>query len=481
MLMDKLIGRHKEQALLRACMKSGRSEFVVVYGRRRIGKTFLVRRFFSDTYDFAFVGRHEMSREMQLAEFAKALQHYSGAALAPGVKDWTAAFDALRLLLTSTKKKDKKVIFLDEMPWMDTPKSDFVVALENFWNGWANMRDDIVLVACGSATSWMVNKLLHNQGGLFNRITQKIYLRPFRLKEVEEYFDERKFNWNRYQIAQCYMILGGVPFYLSLLNPKWSLLSNIDELFFSSSHALLRTENNELYATLFKRPGNYLMVIRLLAERREGFTRKEIADRTKMGGAALTKVLSDLEQCDFILPYARFGNTKNNAIYRIKDLYTLFYYKYVNGSDTKDAQRWTHLCNTPQVASWQGFSFELLCLLHLDEIKQALGIDRILNDASAWRSKTADVNTQIDLVIKRGDMNINLCEMKFSTGMYAIDKAYEEKLRKRMSIFQAETQTRCGVRITMVTTYGLLQNKHAAIASDEVILDDLFAETLETK
>lgn len=479
--MDKLIGRHKEQALLQGCMKSGRSEFVVVYGRRRIGKTFLVRRFFSDTYDFAFVGRHEMSREMQLAEFAKALRHYSGSVFVPVLKDWTEAFDALKVLLESTKKKDKKVVFLDEMPWMDTPKSDFVVALENFWNTWANMRDDIMLVACGSATSWMVDKLLHNQGGLFNRITQKLYLRPFRLKEVEEYLDERLFNWNRYQIAQCYMILGGVPFYLSLLNPKLSLLGNIDELFFSGSHALLRTENSELYATLFRRPENYLAVIRLLAERREGFTRKEISDRTKMGGAALTKVLSDLEQCDFILPYARFGNAKNNAIYRIKDLYTLFYYKYVNGIDTKDAQRWTHLYNTPQVASWQGFSFELLCLLHLDEIKQALGIDRILNDASAWRSKNADVNMQIDLVIKRGDMTINLCEMKFSTGMYAIDKAYEQKLRERMSIFQAQTQTRCGVRLTMVTTYGLLHNKYSAIASDEVTLDDLFAVTLETK
>lgn len=479
--MDKLIGRHKEQAVLQACVESGRSELVVIYGRRRIGKTFLVRRFFNDTYAFAFVGKHEMSRELQLAEFAKALQRYSGSAFTPGLKDWTAAFDALQQLLESTRKKGKKVVFLDEMPWMDTPKSDFVMALENFWNGWANMRDDILLVACGSATSWIVDKLLHNQGGLFNRITQKIYLRPFKLKEVEEYLEDRRFNWNRYQTAQCYMILGGVPFYLSLLNPKLSLLSNIDELFFSSGHAMLRTENNELYATLFKRPENYLTVIRLLTERKEGFTRKEISDATKMGGASLTKVLSDLEQCDFVMPYARFGNNKNNTIYRIKDLYTLFYYKYVNGADTKDAQRWTHLYSTPQVMSWQGFSFELLCLLHLEEIKQALGINRILNDASSWRSKGANPNTQIDLVIKRGDLNINLCEMKFSTGMYAIDKAYEQKLRERMSIFKAETQTRCSTRITLITTYGLLKNKYSAIANDEVTLDDLFTETAETR
>ena len=455
-------------------MESERSEFVVVYGRRRIGKTFLVRRFFKDNYAFSFVGKHEMRREQQLAEFAKELMCYSHSAFVPQLKNWTEAFDALQRLLETYNIPGKKVVFFDEMPWMDTPKSDFVSALENFWNGWANMRDDIVLVACGSATSWMVDKLLHNQGGLFNRITQKLYLRPFKLSEMEQYLDEKHFGWNRYQIAQCYMILGGIPFYLTLLNPKLSLLSNIDELFFADAHAMLRTEYNELYSTLFKRPDNYLAVIRMLTERKEGFTRKEINEKTKLGGAALSKILSDLEQCDFIFSYARYGNAKNNAIYRIKDFYTLFYYKYVNGIDTKDSLRWTHLSSTPQVSSWQGFSFELLCLLHLDEIKKALGIDRILNDASAWRSRQPEQNTQIDLVIERADHNINLCEMKFSSGMYAIDKGYEQKLRERMSIFLAETMTRCSTRITMVTTYGVLQNKHSGIVNDEVLLDDLF-------
>lgn len=455
-------------------MESERSEFVVVYGRRRIGKTFLVRRFFKDNYAFSFVGKHEMRREQQLAEFAKELMCYSHSTFVPQLKNWTEAFDALQRLLETYNIPGKKVVFFDEMPWMDTPKSDFVLALENFWNGWANMRDDIVLVACGSATSWMVDKLLHNQGGLFNRITQKIYLRPFKLSEMEQYLDEKHFGWNRYQIAQCYMILGGIPFYLTLLNPKLSLLSNIDELFFADAHAMLRTEYNELYSTLFKRPDNYLAVIRMLTERKEGFTRKEISEKTKLSGAALSKILSDLEQCDFIFSYARYGNAKNNAIYRIKDFYTLFYYKYVNGIDTKDSLRWTHLSSTPQVSSWQGFSFELLCLLHLDEIKKALGIDRILNDASAWRSKQPEQNTQIDLVIERADHNINLCEMKFSSGMYAIDKGYEQKLRERMSIFLAETMTRCSTRITLVTTYGVLQNKHSGIVNDEVLLDDLF-------
>lgn len=472
--MDRLIGRQSEQALLQECLASGRSEFVVIYGRRRIGKTFLVRRFFKDKYAFSFVGMHNADKELQLAEFAKALQRYSQLPLAPTLKNWTDAFHCLQKMLEAVKDKGKKVIFLDEMPWMETPKSDFVSALENFWNGWAAMRDDIMLVACGSATSWMVDKLLHNQGGLFNRITCKIYLRPFLLREVEEYLDSKGFNWNRYQIAQAYMILGGVPFYLSLLNPRQSLLANIDELFFSGHQAMLSAEYNELYATLFKRPENYLMVIKVLAERKEGFSRQELAERTKLSGAALTKVLSDLELCDFILVYARFGNKKNNAIYRIKDFYTLFYYKYVEGQNTQDPLRWTHLSSSQQVVSWQGFSFELLCLLHLEQIKKTLGIDRILNDSSAWRSRQSDRNTQIDLVINRADHNINLCEMKFANGLYAIDKSYEQKLLERMSIFRAETKTRCSTRLTMVTTYGVLKNKHSGLVDDEIVLDDLF-------
>lgn len=472
--MDRLIGRQSEQALLQECLASGRSEFVVIYGRRRIGKTFLVRRFFKDKYAFSFVGMHNADKELQLAEFAKALQRYSQLPLAPTLKNWTDAFHCLQKMLEAVKDKGKKVIFLDEMPWMETPKSDFVSALENFWNGWAAMRDDIMLVACGSATSWMVDKLLHNQGGLFNRITRKIYLRSFLLREVEEYLDSKGFNWNRYQIAQAYMILGGVPFYLSLLNPRQSLLANIDELFFSGHQAMLSAEYNELYATLFKRPENYLMVIKVLAERKEGFSRQELAERTKLSGAALTKVLSDLELCDFILVYARFGNKKNNAIYRIKDFYTLFYYKYVEGQNTQDPLRWTHLSSSQQVVSWQGFSFELLCLLHLEQIKKTLGIDRILNDSSAWRSRQSDRNTQIDLVINRADHNINLCEMKFANGLYAIDKSYEQKLLERMSIFRAETKTRCSTRLTMVTTYGVLKNKHSGLVDDEIVLDDLF-------
>lgn len=455
-------------------MESDRSEFIVVYGRRRIGKTFLVRKFFNDVYTFHYVGQHNMTRQQQLERFATALQKQSGSPYKPVLRTWTEAFDALQDLLEHSKQKGKKVVFIDELPWMDTQKSDLVMALEGFWNGWGSSRDDIVFIACGSATSWMVDKLLHNQGGLFGRVTRQIYLRSFNLRETEEYLDSRHFGWDRFQIAQCYMILGGVPYYLTLLDSQKSLVQNVDSLFFSGDNAPMKVEYNELYSTLFKKPDDYLAIIRLLSDHREGLTRNEIARATGLGGSVLTRLLDDLGRCDFIFSYARYGNKANNAIYRVKDFYTLFYYKFIYGQDTKDRERWSHIFMSPQISSWQGFSFELLCLLHLDQIKKVLGIDRILNDSTAWRSRNEENNTQIDLVIERGDRIINLCEMKFSRVPYVIDKVYEQRLRERIAIFKAETRTRNAVQVTFVTSFGVLPNKHSGIVDSEVVLDDLF-------
>lgn len=473
--MSIIIGRAEEQRLLERYEHSGRSEFVVVYGRRRIGKTFLVRQYFKDRFAFSYVGRHNQSREEQLDSFAQALAHQGGMAYIPKLSNWHEAFSLLQKHLEGMSKKRRKVVFIDEIPWMDNPKSDFISALETFWNAWADFRDDILLIACGSATSWIVNKIFKNRGGLYNRVTCQVYLRSFNLCEVEAYLRSRRFVWDRFQIAQCYMTMGGIPFYLSLLDPSQSLTQNIDRLFFASANAQLRTEFDELFAVLFTHHENYLKVIRLLAERREGFTRIEISGRTGLGGSSLTTILSELERCDFIVSYQKWGSKVKDTIYRLADAYTLFYYKFVEGQDAKDPHRWQHLLGKPQVSAWQGFSFELLCLLHLEQIKRALGISGMATYASAWRSLSKDLSTQIDLVIDRADRIINLCEMKFSTQQYAITRAYEEHLRQRMSLFAAESKTRKGLALTMVTTFGLLPNSHAGIVGSEVVLDQLFA------
>ncbi|MCQ2375768.1 MAG: AAA family ATPase [Salinivirgaceae bacterium] len=466
--MVELIGREKEIEQLRRCVNSEKSEFVIVYGRRRVGKTFLIRKFFNDDYAFYFVGRHNESQDVQLASFADQLKRYSKSTFAPKLKNWDDAFACLRDYLESLPT-GRKVIFIDEMPWIDTHKSQFVSALEYFWNSWVATRDDIVLVACGSATSWMADKLLENKGGMHNRITCQIYLRPFTLGEVEKYLESKNCYWDRMQIVQAYMVLGGVPYYYSLINTTQSLAQNIDYLFFEKN-APLSCEFSELYSALFANADRYINVVSILAQKHDGMSRQEIIEATGLSGGNMTKILDNLEKCDFITVYVKFGCKKNNVTYRLTDFYTLFYFRFLHDKRTLDNAFWTHNCTSQAVVSWQGMAFEIVGMTHSNQIKKKLGILGVSTSISAWRN----AETQIDMLIDRADRVINLCEFKFSDSPYVISKEYEQKLRMRLAIFKESTSCRKSLVTTFVTTFGVVPGKHSAIAAAEVTMDDLF-------
>lgn len=417
-----------------------------------------------------------MSKDKQLRNFARALKKNAGLERQPKLNDWSDAFDALEEHLETLPQDRKKVVFIDEMPWIDTPRSEFVEALETFWNGWGMRRNDIVFIASGSASSWMMDKLVENAGGLHARITSNIYVRPFTLRETKEYLESRGMHWDNHQILQLYMTMGGIPFYLSLLNPQESLVNNIDRLFFQKN-SVMRVEFDELYNAIFNRADKYLEVVSLLNSHREGLTYKQIQQSVKTEGARLTTILRNLERCDFILSYHQFGNATRGALYRLMDFYTLFYYKFLAKTDTKDEAWWTHNYNSRSVTAWQGFSFELVCLTHLPQIKQALGISGISTSASAWRSthgKDDDKGAQVDLVIDRGDRNINLCEMKFSIGPFTISKDYENRVKERLALFREKTRTTKALISTFVTTFGVANGMHNNIVNAEVVSDDLF-------
>lgn len=466
--MTTLIGRDSEISQLEHCYNSGRPEFVVVYGRRRIGKTFLVREFFDNKFAFSFVGGHNESTQMQIQRFAYALQEQFKQAILPKLETWIDALHTLSRLLESLPGNERKVIFLDEMPWMDMPKSRFMTALEIFWNSWASARDDIMLVACGSATSWVIEKILNNVGGLYGRVTRQIYLRPFTLKECEQLIKAKHGQWDRYQITQAYMALGGVPFYFDMLDVNQSLAQNIDHLFFANG-ARLASEFEQLYATLFKYPDNHIAVAKALAVHPGGLTRKQISSYTKLGGGGLTKVLNNLKKCDMIDDFNQF-HSKTQAVYHLIDLYSLFYFKFVENNNIKDQKYWTHHINTPPIYNWQGHAFETVALRHIEEIKSKLGISGVATACYAWHNKEA----QIDLVIERADRVINLCEMKFARQQFEITKEYAEKLRNRMGTFLSSTKTRYGIILTFVTTFGVVKSMYGYMAQSEVTLDDLF-------
>ena len=441
---EQLIGRKYECEELERCLNSGRSELVIVYGRRRIGKTFLIEQYFKEKFDFWFVGVHGLSTKEQLRRFAKILKRYSGVSKY-SFSGWFDAFDALEEYLETLPSDHKKVIFIDEMPWMDTGRSNFVVALENFWNGWAMSRRNIMLIATGSATSWMREKLIGNQGGLHARVTCQLHLAPFTLNETEKYLESLGMYWDRYHILQSYMLLGGVPYYYSILNPGMSLAQNIDNLCFKED-GKLRIEFNELYNALFVNADFYIEIVHLLSKHKSGLTYNEISAKTKVEGGKLTRVLGNLERCDFIEKWSKYGNKKKQEVYRLTDFYTLFYYKFINANNTKDEHWWSYNLDSQGVSSWMGISFELVCIKHHRQIKKALGISGMSTSISTWNCKPNEEEqtpgAQIDMIIERADRMVHLCEMKFSEGSYHISQEYEKRLRERMGLFKFLTNNK---------------------------------------
>ncbi|MBQ8673367.1 MAG: AAA family ATPase [Bacteroides sp.] len=479
---QQLIGRKKELKLLKEYINSDKSEFVAVYGRRRVGKTFLIRKSVGDEFSFFVTGVHGAAKSEQLINFAIALQKYSCAAQLSVPKNWILAFYELSRYLESLPA-GKKVIFIDELPWMDTAKSGFIAALENFWNSWAVLRNDVKLIVCGSATSWMINNLIRNRGGLHNRLTHHLVLEPFTLCECEEYFKAFGFSFARKQIAECYMIMGGIPYYLSMMEKSKSLAQNIDLLFFSKN-APLKDEFNDLYRALFKNASPHIEVVTALAGKGMGLTRQELLNATGLAdNGAFSTVIEELEHCGFVRLYLPFGHSafgdekrlQRNTIIQLVDFYTLFYFNFVRNNRYQDEHFWTTSLNSSLHSTWSGFSFEMLCLNHLNQIKQALGISGVQTLACSWHTSSGRTHgAQIDLLIDRKDDTINVCEMKFAKGEFEISKAYEKSLMNKLDVFLEESKTRKSLLMTMITTHGVKSNAHSGVVQSEVVLDDLF-------
>ena len=472
-----LIGRKKQQAELREAYSADDSKFVALYGRRRVGKTYLVKQTFKDEFTFTHSGLANGSLQEQLYGWRSSLED-AGLAVSSTPKHWLEAFDMLKELIRRSSAK-KKVIFIDEMPWMDTPRSKFVTALEFFWNGWASMRDDVLLIVCGSATSWIINKIFRNHGGLHNRVNYQILLEPFTLYECEKFSEANHLAFSRYELLEAYMVMGGVPYYWSLLERGKSLAQNIDTLFFSPQ-GLLHYEFRELYDSLFRNPEVYIDVVKVLGQKLGGMRREEIVSGLKITDSGnLTRVLEDLEHCGFIVRTNTYGAKKYNAIYRLMDNFTLFYLKFMSENKTDDSAFWSHNYTSPIRYAWCGLAFERVCFQHIPQIKQALGISGVVTNTYSWQVKDDPVygaGAQIDMLIERADNTINLCEMKFSQNEFAIDKDYDAILRHKIARFSNSISRRKAIHLTMVTTYGVVHNAYWNRVQSEVVADDLFKE-----
>ena len=470
--MSNIIGRAAEQNLLKKYIDSDRSEFIAIYGRRRVGKTYLVTEMFREQFTFDMTGVIDGNKNDQMTSFCISLKASGYQGKMP--TDWYEAFEALKEVVKA-RKSEKAILFIDELPCLDTPRANLIKALDLFWNGWATRQNNVKLIVCGSATTWIVDNIIDNHGGLHNRITHEMHIHPFTLKETEEYLIHKRFKWNRLTISQAYMILGGIPYYLSILDNELGLPENIDRIFFSKDGEM-KQEFERLLKSLFKSPQPYISIIQLLSQHKKGLTRNEISEKLdKETGGHLTKLLKNLENCDFIRKYNVREKKINsqNGIYQLTDFYIHFYNAF-NSIHSTDEHYWSHSINTPKQNNWYGLAFERLCMAHIPQIKKALGVDRIRTEYYAWRSKQSTPAAQIDLIIERADQIINLCEMKYCRGKYSIDAKEEEKLRNRICSFENETGVKHAVQLTMVTTYGLNDNSHSSDVVSRITLDDLF-------
>ena len=470
-----LIGRKKEINLLHEIQNDDSSHFLAIYGRRRVGKTFLIREAFDYRFAFQHAGLSDSGMKGQIFAFVSSLKD-AGYEVKKQPKNWLEAFEYLKDLIRKSSEK-KKIIFIDELSWMDTPKCDLMVALENFWNGFASARKDIVLIVCASATSWMLSKVVHNKGGLYNRLTEQIHLRTFCLGECEEYVKNSGLAFNRNQILQYYMIFGGVPYYWGFLKKGLSLSQNIDRILFEKD-APLRDEFKYLYASVFKKPENYVKIIEALGTKKVGMTREEIINAAKISNSGdLTTKLEELESCGFIRKYYAFGMKKKNAIYQLMDCFTLFYFKFLKSQPT-DEHFWTNQINTPLVNTWMGLAFERVCMEHIEQIKVKLGISGVLTEVNSWYCK-ADLDngvfgSQIDMLIVRKDQVINLCEKKYSQSEYTITEKVDRNIRNKINDLITVSGTKYAIYPTIITTYGLVENSYSQEVQSVVTMDDLF-------
>ena len=474
--MAHFVGRKRERRIFSDALNSSESALFAVVGRRRVGKTFMIRNLYSDNFIFDMVGLQNGSEENQLRIFVNKLAEYSKSSMPlEQPKDWLFAFDLLTKYLKKSRSK-KRILFFDEFPWITTHKSGFIEAFAHFWNSYAE-QTNLIVVICGSAASWMFNKIINSTGGLHNRITKLIKLEPFTLSETEEYFKSRKINLDKYQIAQIYMIMGGIPHYLKEIKSGLSATQNIDNICFSEN-GLLKNEYNNLYAALFKNYENHLELIETLSKKWKGFTRKEIIENSKFtNGGGLTKLLYELETSSFITSYQAFGKRRKQTLYRLSDEYSLFYLKFIKPNTSNKKGTWLKLSQSQTWKSWSGYAFENLCLKHINKIKETLEISGVYTQeySFTYRGNQDTNGFQIDLLIDRADKIINLCEMKFYSAEFTLTKEYAKKMRIRAEMFRQATKTKKHIFNTLVTTYGIIANQHSIGQIDNVIiLEDLF-------
>ncbi len=480
-----LIGRQNEIRQLNALYESGEAELAAVYGRRRVGKTYLIDEVFRGKITFRHTGlsplderysdsaKRKSRMEDQIKHFCRSLRSQK-AEIQEEPKSWLDAFYLLEDYLEEIDDGSRQVVFIDEIQWMDTPRAGFMTGFEAFWNGWACHRHNIMVIVCGSSTSWILNNFVNNHGGLYDRVTYQIHLQPFKLCECRDYFQSKGIQMSEYNITAAYMMVGGIPYYLRYFQKDKSLAQNINAMFFAAN-APLKTEYDRLFSSLFTNPQVMRSIIEAISKKNMGLTRKEIILHTGIPNSGeLTKMLDALISGDFLMKYISFGGKKREEMYKLTDPFCLFYLKFVKEASVETD--WVSIADSQKVTVWSGYAFENVCFRHIPQIKAALGISGVAANESLWskRGSEEEDGTQIDMIIERRDRVINLCEIKFLGDDYSVNKEYSRLLNRRKNMLAEIIPKKNSIYPVLITTYGLKRNEYSDFFTNVITLDDLF-------
>ena len=471
----KIIGRRSEKKELEQCEKSAKSELVCVYGRRRVGKTYLIEQTFGDCFAFRAIGLEKGNTTDQLKAFNQRLQE-CGDEVRKRPQNWFEAFSRMDKILSredaTLSPHGKKIVFFDEFPWFATPKSDFLLAFEDFWNRRGTQDGDLLFIICGSATSWIIKNVLDNTGSMYARITAQIFVRPFSLAETEMYFKDNEFGWSMEQVLEFQMVFGGLPFFMSMMNRDESFRQNADRLLFRQN-ALLQDEAKKLLESTLKSSPVYEQILRELSTHLYGMKQSDCQNRLEIPVGSFSRAVEDLVKCGYIIKYTKKYEKSNPLYLQLIDPYLLFHYHFLS-NNTKFSGYENLTSNTGLYSNWRGHAFELLCMQHTDQIKKALGISGVNTICFPWTNQEDKNSVQIDMVIERDDKVTNICEMKCTDQPFVMTHDYDISLLNKRDVYKEKTGTDNAIRIVLVSTAGLAGVAHTEHISAVITLDDLF-------
>lgn len=472
-----MVGREVYTDRMQEILHIKKSSFVAVTGRRRIGKTYIIDEVYKDHICLRVTGIQNGSQLVQITNFIQKLAEYSSFPIVSIPKNWQEAFMLLKAYLKTLPKGKKQVIFFDELPWISTNRSGFNQILAHLWNDYISKEKHFILVICGSATSWISQKILNDRGGFHNRVSLHLSLKPFTLNETRLFLESKNIQLTESSISELYMTMGGIPYYLDNIQKGESPSQSIARMCFSTT-GILRHEYVNLYRSLFDNATLHEAVVKALAKTQSGLTRVDIIKQSKIdAGGPFTRCMEDLLVSGFVIENIPFGKKKQGSIYKLADEYSVFYHKFIEPNKNMHENEWQKVSASQQYKIWQGLAFETLCQKHLPELKAILGISGVKTTQANFRHKGDKSNEdfQIDIVIDRMDQVINLCECKYYGSEYTISNEYANKLLRRKTLFIEETKTKKSVFNTLISNTDVMDNEYKLQAIDSIIyLHDIF-------